>query len=175
MAVEAVIRVQSGTEKVVKSSGGDATMSFASISSGTYRQSTKIDFGATRAPFYNVFLDVEFAPTPTANKAVRIWVNPSSSATAGTDNRGGCSGTDSAYTGYSSNAADSVKQLDMVGTRTTTAQATSTVQRIYIGQYVPKARYGSVVFGHEAGVATHSSETNMKITFVPAEPVREPS
>ncbi len=175
VAVTAVFREQDGTAKVFKSSGGDAALTLVSLANAAYRESVKVDLGATRAQLYAVYLDVELAATPTAGNTIDLWANPSSSATAGTDNRGGCAGVDQAYTGYSSNAAASVKQLPFIGSAVCTTQATATVQKMFIGYYSPPERYLSVVLLNGSGAAVHTSDTNCKLTFTPVEFTSEPS
>lgn len=159
--------ITTGTELTFKSSGGSAAITLASLANAAYRQSAKADAGANRAAVYDVFLEGEYAATPTAGNASDLWINPSSSATAGTDNMGGASGTDAAYTGYSANAAASVKQLIYVGALIHTAQATATVQKGYVGRVILPQRYFSVVLLNGAGSAFHTSDANCQIRFVP--------
>lgn len=173
MALPDYLRVQSGTVKTFKSSGGDSTITLASLANGSYRQSAKLDLGATRAEWYDVYMDVEMAATPTAGALINLYWAPSSSATAATDNGGNVSGSDAAYTGYSSNAAASVLQLQQAGALTLTAQATATVQKGYCGRFSPAQRYGSLVVDNEGGSAFHSSDTNIQVRFVPVEGVIE--
>lgn len=175
MAVTAVFRQQFGTPKAFRSSGGDGALTLASLANGAYRQSAKVDFGAVPARAYAVYLDAELAATPTAGNTIDVWANPSSSLAAGTDNRGGCSGADSAYAGYSSNAAAAVKQLPVVGSGVCTSQATATVQRMFVGVFVPAQRYNSFVLLNGSGAAFHTSDANCQLTFVPMEGTSEPS
>lgn len=175
MAITAAFRQQLGTALTVKSSGGDATITLTSVANAAYRESTKLSLPATFAQGYDVRLDIEMAATPTAGTTIDIWANPSSSATAGTDNRGGTSGADQAYTGYSSNAAASVKQLQFVGSAVLTAQATATVQKCFVGQWFPTQRYNSFVFLNNSGAAVHSSATNIVLTLTPLEGTSEAS
>jgi hypothetical protein len=175
MAVTAVFRQQFGTPKVFKSSGGDGAVTLASLANGAYRQTSKIDFGATLGMAYAVFLDAELAATPTAGNTIDLACNPSSSGTASTDNRGGCSGTDSAYTGYSSNAAAAFKQLPFVGSGVCTTQATANVQKMFVGIFVPAQRFNSFVLLNGSGAAFHSSDANCVLTFTPMEGTSEPS
>lgn len=173
MALPDYGRIQSGTEKTFKSASGSADITMTSVATDAARQSTKCDFGATRATRYEVFAEVEMAATPTADKVIELWLNPSSSATAGTDNLGGCSGTDAAYSGYSSNLAVSVKQLLFVGELVVTAQATATVQKGFVGFVTIPQRYASLVVYNKSGAAFHSSATNIVFRFVPIEDVTE--
>lgn len=139
-----------------------------SLASGSYRQAVKIDFGTLRAPMYAVWLCGEWAATPTAGNASTLWVAPSTSGTAGTGNPGGASGTDAAYTGYSSNAAASVLSIgNPAAIFTNTSQATSTKQIIFGGYYRPPTRYGCAIFLNNAGSAFHSSDAEIHIVFNP--------
>jgi hypothetical protein len=182
MAVTAVFRQQSGTAKVVKNSGGDAAITLASLAnaaspatSAGARQSVKLDFGATRAEMWRCKATFEIAATPTAGNVIDIYLSPSDSATAGTDNAGNCTGADAAYTGYSNNIDAAAKQLFYVGSFVVTAQATTTVQAGFVGRFSPPSRYASVVVINRSGVALHSTDTNQAITFTPEEGTSEPS
>lgn len=173
MAITATFRTQTGTVKTWKSSGGDGAITLASLANGSYRQGAKVDLGATFARRYAVFLDGEWAATPTALNLIDIWMAPSSSATAGTDNGANVSGTDAAYTGYSSDAANSVGQLQYVGAMSLAARATATVQKGFVGIYFPTQRYVSPVLLNGAGSAFHSSDSNCQIRLVPLEDTAE--
>lgn len=167
MALPDYGRIESLAEVTFKSSGGTGAITLTSVANNAARESAKIDFGATRARFYKVYMDAEMAATPTAGSTIEVWLNPSSSATAGTDNCGGCGGADAAYTGYSSNLDASIVQLEYVGALVTTAQATATVQRGYVGIAFLPQRYASIVVYNKSGAAFHSSATNIVIRFVP--------
>lgn len=173
MAITATFRNQIGTAKTWKSSGGDAAITLASLANGSYRQGAKLDLGATFAAAYAVFLDTEHAATPTAGNSCDVWMAPSSSATAGTDNGGNVSGTDAAYSGYSSDAANSVPQLQFIGSMFMAARATTTVQKGFVGIYRPTQRYVSPVILNGAGSAFHSSDSNCQLRLVPLEGTAE--
>lgn len=146
----------------------DVELDMASLANSTgYRQSTKFDFGATRAAQYAVQVALEIAATPTAGSKFNIYLAPSNSATAGTNNPGGVSGAEGSYAGYSSNAAASVLQLIPIGVCTVTAQATATVQIISCGTFSPPARYGSLVVHNNTGAALHSDDVEMSIALIP--------
>lgn len=175
MAVTAAFRQQAGTVKTIKSSGGDAAITLASLANGSYRQSAKLDLGTPFAQAYDVFVDCEHAATPTAGNTLDLWWSASTSATAGTDNQGGTSGSDASYTGYNADAANSVKHLLFIGSMVLAARATATVQKGYVGTFVPPTRYGSLVLLNGAGSAFHSSDANCQIRLVPKEFTAEPS
>jgi hypothetical protein len=160
-------RYAAGANFTFKNSAGTGTISLASVADNNARQSTKIDLDDARASRFLVECEFEFAATPTANRVVELWWNPSSSATAGTNNKGNCDGTDSAYTGYSSNLADSILQLQFIGAFIVTAQATATVQKGIAGAFSPLERYGSIVVWNRTAASFHSTNTNQLITLKP--------
>lgn len=164
------VRQQVGTEITFKSSGGDGAITMTSVANNAARQSAKIDLGALRAARYVVRADVELAATPTAGNVIELWWNPSSSGTAGTDNRANASGTDAAYSGYSSNLDASLPQLQPIGVLVCTAQATSTVQKGVVSEdFRPLHRYGSLIVVNRSGAAFHSSASNVVFTLTPIE------
>jgi hypothetical protein len=173
MALPDVFRSQIGTSKTFKSSGGDAAITLASVANAAARQSVKLDLGATRGLIYRVRAALELAATPTAGNTVDLYWAPSPSGTAGTDNPGGVSGTDAAYAGYSSNLTASLKQLVFIGSFVCTTQTTATVQKAFVGSFVPPNRYGSLVVVNNSGAAIHSSDTNCEIVLTPEEGVVE--
>lgn len=175
MAVTAVFREQFATSKTFKSSGGTSAITLASLANNAARQSVKMDLGATIAQLIGVRVDVEMAATPTAGNTIDFYWSPSSNATAGTDNCGNCTGADAAYTGYSANIPDSVKHLQYIGSHICTAQATATVQKSFIGVFIPPHRYGSLVVHNQSGAAFHSSDANCQIVLTPIESTSEPS
>lgn len=167
MALPDYFKAENGTAKTAKSSGGDSTITLASLANGSARQGAKIDLGATRDEEWAVRLAVEMAATPTAGNTVDVWWAPSSSATAGTDNPGNVTGTDAAYAGYSSNLDATLPQLQYVGSLVLTAQATATVQVGEVGRFKPNDRYGSPVIVNRGGSAFHSSDSNIVLTMRP--------
>ena len=175
MALPDVFRIQNGTAKVIRNSGGDAAITLASLANAAGRQSVKLDLGATRAALYRVKATFEIAATPTAGNSIDLYWAPSTSGTAGTDNPANVTGTDAAYAGYSSNLTAAIKQLVFIGSFVCTAQATSTVQAAIVGSFNPQLRYGSLVVVNNSGAALHSTETNQAITLVPVEDVIEDS
>lgn len=173
MAVIATFKVQAGTTKTLKSSGGDGVITMTSVANAAARQSDKIDLGVTRAALYDVFVDMEWAATPTAGNSCDLYWAPSANVTAGTDNPGNATGADAAYAGYSSNLTATLPQLQFIGQLISTAQATATVQKGYAGRFSPAARYGSLIVVNNGGSAVHSSATNIQFRLVPVEGTAE--
>lgn len=140
-------------------------LSLASVADGAARQSAKVDLGAKWSRQYLVRAALEFASGLAAGDTCYLYWNPSQSVTAGNGNNGNCSGTDAAYTGYSSNLADSIYHLQFIGAFRMTAQATATIQVGTIGVFSPAHRYGSLVF--IAGDDMHSDDVECHIVFDP--------
>lgn len=147
----------------------DCQLDLTSLANGSYAQSDKVDLGDPRAAAYKVRAALEFAATPTAGNTLEFYWAPSHKSTAdpADGNPGNVSGTDSGYTGYSSNADASVKQLDYIGTFTVTAQATATIQVAEVGILCPTERYGSLVVKNGSGAAMHSDAVEMSVVFDP--------
>lgn len=145
----------------------DVQLDLTSVADTAARQSAKVDLGANRAALYSIRAAFELAATPTAGEVIELYWAPSHSATAGTGNPANTSGSDAAYTGYSSNLSDSVKQLERIGTFVCTAQATTTVQVAECGIFSPTERYGSLIVKNESGAAFHSDAVESHIVFDP--------
>jgi hypothetical protein len=139
-----------------------------SLGINAYRQSDKVDLGATRAAQYNIMAALEWASAPTAGGQVVFYWAPSPSATAANANPGGVSGSDAAYTGYSSNAANSIRQLmGPIGFHTATVQATTNVQIAFCGVFSPSERYGTLVVHNNTSQALVADAVEMSILLTP--------
>lgn len=148
----------------------DCQISLASVANSAARQSAKVDLGATRALMYSVRAAFEMAATPTAGTAITLYWAPSQSATAANGNPGNASGSDAAYSGYSSNLAATVPQLQFIGDFICTAQATGTVQYAEVGIFSPRERYGSLIVANGSGAAFHSDDVECHVVFDPIVP-----
>ncbi len=145
----------------------EVQLDLTSVANNAARQSAKFDLGEHYAAAYKVRAALEFAATPVAGEYIAVYIAPSQHATAANGNPGNCSGSDAAYTGYSSNLADSLKHLEHVGTAAVTAQATGTVQVMEVGTYYPGERYGCLVFENQSDAAMHSDAVEMGIYLDP--------
>lgn len=168
MALPDFFKVQPGTAKTIKNSGGDAAITLASLANGSMRQAVTLDLGANWAQRWRIDTDFELAATPTAGNAIDLFASFSNATGAGAANT---SGTDAAYAGYSSNASASSKQLEFIGAHICTSQATATVQKARPGVFMPKGRYMNLVVDNESGAAFHSTDTNQVITLTPLDEV----
>jgi len=136
--------------------GGTATDQITTIglAAGSARQSDKIDFGANRAMFYSMRSGIEFDVAPTSGGTVDHYLCFSTSGTAGTDNSGGTSGSDAAYTGTAGDSLDdSIKQCKFVGSLVATADASTVVQYQQIGVFTTPSRYANLVLDNNASQA----------------------
>ncbi len=125
------------------------------------------DVANRRARRFAVTARIEFAAAPTDGDTVEIYMGPSLSGTAGTANPGGLTGADAAYTGTAgSTLAESLKQLDYVGSLVCTNDGTTVVlQQTWV--YSPPLRYVSPVAVNSATPAFVADAVEMSITMTP--------
>jgi hypothetical protein len=171
MALPDYFKVSEGTAKTIKSSAGSAAITLASLANGNGttaggRQAASLDLGDNWAQRWRLECNFELAATPTAGNAVNLFASWNTSTGAGDGNT---SGSDAAYTGYSSNIDASTKQLEFLGAHICTAQATATVQKSLVGIIFPKGRWLNLVVDNRSGAAFHSSDANSVITLTPLE------
>lgn len=177
MAVTAVGRSQAGTAFTFKGSGGSAAITVTSLANAAARQSVKLDISAaspgdgTFATRFRIKAICDLAATPVAGNSIDLYWAPSDSATAGTDNPAGVSGTDAAYTGIASDLTASLRLLLYIGSMTVTADVAA--QSAYVGVFSMPARYGSLVLVNNSGAAFVANTTNTVITFTPLEDTSE--
>lgn len=166
MALPDYFKVEPGTAKTIKSSGGDAAITLTSVANAAARQAATLDMGANWARAWRLDVEYELAATPTAGNRIShygSWQNATGAGQANT------SGSDAAYSGYSSNIDASIAQLENLGDLICTAQATATVQKGLVGVIYPKARYLNLVVYNNSAAAFHSSATNIVIRLTPLE------
>lgn len=162
-------KIQQGTAKVIRASGGDAAITLASLANGNGtsnggRQSDSLDLGASWARAWRLETEFELAATPTAGNAINLFASWNTSTGAGDGNT---SGSNAAYTGYSNNIDASTRQLEFLGAHICTSQATSTVQKALVGIIFPKGQYLNLVVDNRSGAAFHSTDTNQRIVLTP--------
>ena len=140
-----------------------------SLAAAAARQSDQVDLGATRADRYHVMAALEYATAPAAGEVVAFYWAASPNGTAATANPGGVSGSDAAYTGTSGDTlANSIKQLELIGTFVLTVDATTTVQIADVGTFSPTERYGTlVVYNLSAADNLHSDAVEMSVLLDP--------
>lgn len=115
-------------------------------------QSAQVDLGANFAERYAVVACIEMqVAAATAGEVIEFYWNASASATAAVGNMGAATGSAAAYSGYSSDLADSVRQLIYIGSLVMTDDAFDSVQIGYVGDLFPPHRYGSLIVKNECG------------------------
>ena len=107
---------------------------------------------------------------PTEGGTVDIYWAASLSGTAGTANPGGTTGADAAYTGTAaSTLAQSLLQLEFLGSHTATGDAQNTPQQSSFLVTLP-TRYGMpVVVNNFDDVLNNTDDIEMSITLTPLE------
>ena len=171
VALPDYMKVEPGTAKTIKNSGGDAAITLASLANGNGtsaggRQAATLDLGANWAQLWRLDCEFELAATPTAGNVINLFASWLNATGAG---NGNTSGTDAAYTGYSNNIDAAVKHLEFLGAHICTAQATTTVQKSNVAIIRPKGRYLNLVVDNRSGAAFHSTDTNQVIRLTPLE------
>ena len=150
--------------------GTDADIDLGNLAiSGVARQSVKMDIGSVNIDVeYELRAYIEWHTSPTAGGTVDFYVTFSDSATAANNNDAGCDGTDSLFQGYGADAAsgtEALKQLDLVGQLTATADTTVQVEKV--GVFTPTAQYVILVVVNNSSVAlaaTDAIETAVVMT-----------
>lgn len=134
---------------------------------GNAHNSDKVDLGAQRY-LYSVSASLEFAATPTVGNSVDFYWAASPNATAANSNPAGVDGTDGAYTGDGvGTVAESVKQLDYIGSLVCTDLVTTTPQLAHVGWLLPRHRYGTLVIVNNSGAALHNDDDEHHVVFEP--------
>lgn len=154
------ILIKSGTPIVWKNSGGDYALSFGGIAAADGQQGAKADLGATRANRYLIRLTVDPNVPPTAGLSVDVYWAGSPNATEASENPGGVTGSDAAYTD-----TDLLKQLEFIGSLI--LDNTTSDQTQDVGILTPKHRYGSPVVYSNSDQAMNATEGNQQLVAYP--------
>ena len=71
------VYLRTGTTKSILSTGGDATMEFASVANAAGRAGTRLDLGVyPRAYTWRWYAEVQLQATPTVGQTVDLWFVP---------------------------------------------------------------------------------------------------
>lgn len=155
-----------------KGSGGTYGMTFASITNGNGRQGAKGDLGANRARVWDVLFTGGVGSAATAGTEIELFWAASDSATAGTDNPAGTSGTDATF----NTTPDEYKQqLIFIGSLVLSNNAGTGIQKQWLS-FQPPCRYGMPVIVNKSGVTLSGTEaTAGTVTLIPREEAVEDS
>lgn len=152
-----------------------ANVAWGSATTTGARQSASIDLRDTAGnlpKWVDILTEFELAATPTAGNIIGLfgaWGRSTGASQGGTD------GTDSAYTGSSSNADAVLGGLHLLGSHRCTAVATSGVQKMPAGGFRPKAEFLNLIIRNMSGSSFHSTNTNQKVYLIPHYPVIQDS
>jgi len=141
---------------VVWNTGGDETLTLASLADGNGRAGDEHDFGATYSALVRVEAEFDFASAPTAGNTMDIYW---SSSQDGTDYDGECTGSDAAY-----NDENDMKRLHPVGSLVCTNDTDPQRQSWLF--YLP-SRYGLPVVSNQSGQALTATEADQHVKVTP--------
>ena len=147
-------------------------MQMASISAAAAVNSTKADLGALRAAAYSVMCVIEVASAAAVDgETVDFYWAASNNSTAASGNPGGVDGSDGGYTGTgASSLANSLKQLQYIGSHIATLDDTADTPEVqigFVGIFSPPTRYGCLVVVNNLTGAFHSNDIEMNVVFNP--------
>jgi len=132
---------------------------------GGARASTKSgDLGSVKAPAYSVNACLEFETAPADGGSVDFYWALSPSVAAATGNPGGVTGTDAAFT----DTAGNLGQMQPVGSL---SLVNNVINIGYVGTFVPRFRYGSLVVVNNGSTALRSTATAMDETHIVMTPI----
>ena len=153
----------SGTHGFIQTIQMDTT----ALASTKARQSVKANLGANAAPEYAVRVGLDYAVAPAIGAIAQVGFSWSHSATAGTGNDAGASGTDLAY--KDSSEVEWFAQLLDWFNMTLTADTGSQIATL--GILTPKSRYVSAILHNIGGQALHATDVlNVFIALIPITP-----
>lgn len=147
----------------------DVVLTLSAVANGAGRQSTKVDLGANRSPYYEVLGCVDFTgETPSATGTVSYYWAPSTSSTTANGNVAGNSGSDGAAPNGalgSITLTEFVSQCQYIGSLSTHDGAS--VQNGFVGVFSPSSRYGQLVVVNNSGDAFEADDVEMHQVFNP--------
>jgi len=148
-------------------------LDLSGVANGLAEQSDRLDFTANMDLEYILAAAIEWAvtPIPTVGETVDFYMawGANASTVGWPAGIGGAVTGSLAYSGYSSNLADSLAQLEFLGSMVATVQVTSTVQiDTAISTFFPKNRYGVLVVVNSAATADfHTDAVEMAVRLQP--------
>lgn len=163
MSVSNYFLREAGTPITWKSSGGTYALTCTSVTNGNGRQGAKGDLGAHWAGLFDVLFTSSVGSAATAGNEIELWWAPSDSATAGTDNPGGVSGTD---TTFNTTPDEYKQQLIFIGSLVLSNNAGTAVQKQWF-QFSPPTEYGSPVVVNKSGQTLGGTAADHTVTLTP--------
>jgi hypothetical protein len=137
-------------------------------STTTGAQSAKTDLTASRAETMLLRAQLAFTTAPTTGGYVSFYVGFSSISTAASGNPANLSGADATYTGYATDAAVAVSQLQFVGIMSVSVTTSTTVPQVAdIGVFTPLDQYVMVVALNNTSQPLTTLTTDKSIKIIP--------
>lgn len=147
--------------------GGTVQITLVSLANAAARQGVEVDLGDPRAEVYDIIFRIELDAAATSGLPVDLYMAPSPDGTA---YPGGVSGADAAYTGTAGDSiADSLKQLDFIGSIPCTADAAPVVQQKAF-KYSPPEQWVAPVVFNQSGQVFEGDDIEMSIIMTPVPP-----
>ena len=164
MSVQLYAKNAVGTALSWKSSGGDYAITLTSLANAAARGGAKGDLGAYWAQRWAVVLLSAVGSAATNGNMLELYWAGSPSATAGTENAGGASGTDASF----ATPAEYKLQLLPIGNLVLSNAAGTAVQE-QIFEFYPRLRYGMPVLVNSSGQTLSGTAGNHEIRLIPIE------
>lgn len=158
------VKLQYGSVITFADSGGDYALTLASLATTAARQSAKCDFGTNPAPAYSINAYFDTGTAPTAGGLASVYAGWSKSASGG--NPAGLGDADAAYTGYSSNLANSIIALGAPIYWVTATAKANTYHTDASRLFVPVERYMTLVVYNQWD-QNFSAATDMWVKITP--------
>lgn len=167
MALPDYFKADQGTLIQFMGSGGDATLTLASLANGSARASNSYDLGATGwDQLWACRLVLEFGSAPTAGEQCHGYLAFSDDDTVW---NAGISGSDAAWPS-DGNEDEWAKQLGIPACwLTCTNDASGTTQISQWFPFRPIARYVVAVVDNNSGVSLHTTAANLRFEIIPSQ------
>lgn len=147
-----------------QASGGTYALTCTSVTNNNGRQGVKGDLGATRAQRYAVQVTFSVGSAATNGLEIEVYWAASPSATAGTSNPGGTSGTDATF----NTTPDEYKlQLQFIGSLVLSNNAGTGIQTTNLGPFTPRFRYGMPVIVNKSGQTLGATAGDHTVVLYP--------
>lgn len=164
MALPEYLLKEVGTSKSWLNTGGDYGLTLTSVTNGNGRQGAKGDLGQYRVKRWVPFVTSSVGSAATAGTEIEFWWAASRSATAGTDNPGGASGTDATF---NTTPGEYKVQMIFLGSLVLSNNAGTAVQKQYLAPFEPPTRYGMPVVVNSSGQTLGSTAADHSFTLIP--------
>ena len=155
------------TKTSIEVAGTDVQIDCTGLAAGAGRESAKFDFGATRSRQYSVSCSFEFATAPVTGELMNFYLAPTPNAAAANGNVQSIDGVDAAAPSGHSTLLELTDACMFIGSAVCSADATATVQNMYVGVFSPPHRYGILIVVNDTSDNMHSDAVEIVVVFEP--------